>query len=318
MLSQRRHNILNLVAQAYIATARPVASQFVAEKLAVSSATVRNEFAALEEQGMLQQQHVSSGRIPSLGGLGFYASSFIPPGSLPRWQLRFIRSRIDAVHGDDLLQGIARLAAELSGYAVVVRLPSDGNVHALQIHLSVLAAERLLAVVILENGLVRQQVVELSPMPTEDTIGEAERSLRQLSVPLEHLGTAIEQLARQRQGDLHRTLLALAAAAANLNPTQHFSHGLGNLLAEPEAQDPDFLKLAVHAVESPGSSLPNSPELDLVLADSTARVRAALRFGKMRAELNLIGPARMRYPETFRIASGIQAALGAPEARSLS
>ena len=318
MLSERRHSILSLVAQAYIASARPVPSAYVAEQLSVSSATVRNEFSALEEHGMLQQQHVSSGRIPSLRGLSYYASNFIPPGSLPRRQLHFISSRISEAHGADLLQDIARLAADLSGYAVVVRFSATGELRVLQVHLSVLSEERLLAVVILENGLVRQHVVELSPMPESAVIGEAEISLRQLTVPLQQLGSELYRLAHQRDGDLRRLLLALAAGAEGLYPVQLFSHGIGNLLTEPEAQDPEFVRLALQAVETPDGGAEDAPDLDLVLAESTARVRAALRIGRSRAELNLIGPVRMRYPETLRIASGIQTALGAPEARSIN
>ena len=311
MLSERRHSILCLVAQAYIESARPVPSAHVAAKLDISSATVRNEFAALEEQGLLMQQHSSSGRIPSLRGLGRYANSFMPPGSLPRRQLHFISSRIGAAHGSELLNDIARLAADLSGYAVVVRLAGTMDLRALQVHLSVLSSDRLLAVVILENGLVRQQVLELSPMPDAAVIGEAESSLRQLVVPLHQLGAALAGLAKRRDGDLRRTLLALAGIAPGLEPLQTYSHGLGNLLAEPEAQDPHFMREALQEVEAPQTGSESVPDLDLVLAENTARVRAALQFGSSRAELNLIGPVRMRYPETFRIAGGIQTALSA-------
>lgn len=318
MLSERRRRILSLVAQAYIATARPVPSAQVAGKLKVSSATIRNEFAALEDLGLLLQQHVSSGRVPSLSGLGYYAKRFIPPATLPPAQRHFINSRLDMIHGDQLLQRIAQLAADLSGYAVVVRLAPDDSLHALQIHLSILSSERILAVVILENGLVRQQVLTLSPVPEFDVISEAESSLSRLSVPVGQLREATLQLATNAHGELRRLLEVLAAAYAELNTERLFTHGLSNLLEEPEAQDPAFLKLAVREVESPAPGVAQGSDLDLVLAESTARVRAALPLGKLRAELNLVGPARMRYPETFRILGGIATAVGSAATRPIS
>lgn len=318
MLSERRRHILSLVAQGYIATARPVPSARVAEKLRVSSATVRNEFAVLEEQGMLLQQHASSGRLPSLQGLDYYAKSFIPPGTLPPSLRRFIAASIDRIHGDQLLQRVAQLAADLSGYAVVVRLAPDESLHALQIHLNALSSERLLAVVILENGLVRQQVLTLDPLPDHAVLSEAEASLSRLSLPVSRLKDATLQLAASAQGDLRRLFRVLAAAFAQLNPGQVFTHGLSNLLEEPEAQDPAFLKLAVREFESPGPTVKGGAALDLILAESTARVRAALPLGKIRAELNLVGPARMRYPETFRILGGIATAVGSAASRPIS
>ena len=318
MLSDRRRNILSLVAQAYIATARPVPSARIAEKLQVSSATVRNEFAALEEHGLLLQQHASSGRLPSLSGLDWYAKSFRPAPTLTPPLKKFITASLDRIHGDQLLQRVAQLAADLSGYAVVVRLAPDDSLHALQVHLSPLSSERLLAVVILENGMVRQQLLTLDPMPGQQVLNEAEASLSRLALPVSRLREATNELARSAEGDLKRLLTVLADAWAELNPEQVFAHGLSNLLDEPEAQDPAFLKMAVREFESPAPATGPGSDLDLILAESTARVRAALPLGRIQAELILVGPARMRYPETFRILGGITTAVGSTANRPIS
>lgn len=318
MLNDRRRTILRLVAKEYIATARPVASARVAEQLDISSATVRNEFTALEESGLLEQQHVSAGRIPSSAGLGVYARLFIPPGSLSTRQRSLIRSRLLDTHGERLLQSVAQLAAELSGYAVSVRLPPDNSLHALRVHLTALSSARLLAVVILEHGLVRQQVLEADPLPGDSVISVAEERLNRLSVPLSELQANTLALAASSAGDLRRMFQLFAEAASRLNEPQVFHHGVSNLLEEPEANDPEFLRLAVREVESGGSGALTDRDLDVELAARTARVRAALPLGRLRAELNVIGPARMRYSQTFRIAGGIAAALPQPDQAELS
>ena len=83
MLLERQTRVLHLVAETYIDTAKPVPSSHVARHLACSSATVRNEFAALEEQGLLMQPHTSAGRIPTPLGFGRYARDLLPPRPLP-------------------------------------------------------------------------------------------------------------------------------------------------------------------------------------------------------------------------------------------
>lgn len=303
MPTSRQQHVLNLVAESYIATARPVPSSWVAGRLNVSSATVRNDYSALEDAGLLQRQHVSSGRVPTSRGLGAYARTFIPPGSLPRRQRLALTRRLSRHLGDSLLENVALVAAELSGYAVVVRLPPDRRLRILQVHLGIVSSERLLAVVVLENGLVRQHAFALAPMPGEEAVEEAEGALRHLSVPLSDFAEATAMLARHRSADIARILNAVSAAAPEFAPRQLFTHGLGNLFQEPEAQDPEFLRTALSIVEAPAPGEPG--DLELFLDDSTARVRAALPVGSIRAELCLVGPARMRYPETLRLAGGI-------------
>jgi heat-inducible transcriptional repressor len=304
MLNERRFRILDLVAESYISSAHPVPSSHVAERLGLSSATIRNEFTALEQGGYLQQPHTSAGRIPTSRGFRAYTRSLLPPeGPGPR-QLRLIRERLDGKHGDTLLETVASLAADLSGYAVVVSLPADETLHALEIHLSALSSRRLLAVVILENGLVRQLMVDLDPTPSDDVIDGAETSLRQLTVPVGEMPRVLAELAQREVSELARTLRALADAWPAMNPPRLFSGGLRNLLTEPESRDPEFLRLVVEQVEAPlGDSI--EAGLDLSLDDSTARIRARLELGRSHAGLTVVGPARMRYREALRVTRGI-------------
>jgi heat-inducible transcriptional repressor len=86
--TERHVRVLHAVAESYIRTAHPVPSQHVASQLDVSSATVRNDFGALEEGGLLQQPHTSAGRIPTAEGFRYYAASYLPPRRLPKGSCR--------------------------------------------------------------------------------------------------------------------------------------------------------------------------------------------------------------------------------------
>ena len=317
-MNDRRARILRMVAESYIRTAHPVASARIAERLELSSATVRNEFAALEEEGFLQQPHTSSGRIPTSRGFHSYALGCLPPRRLPERQRSQLVRQLQATNGDGLFTLVARVAAELSGYAVVVRLPADDALHILEIHLSMLSAERLLAVVVLENGIVRQLSVDLAAPPADRVLDDAERNLRQLTLPLGEVPRALDTIAAHADAELSRTLRAIARAWPRLNPPRMFSEGLRHLLAEPESSDPDFIRLVVDQVEradpagagwGPEGWTPDGGPVGLDLDDAVARITSGFELGVGVGSLTVLGPARMRYPAAMMVARGVSEAL---------
>ncbi len=320
-MNDRRARILDLVAASYIRSAHPVASARIAERMALSSATVRNEFGALADEGLLQQAHASSGRIPTAAGFRRYAARFLPPRPLTATGRERLRERLQAQAGDTLLEQLAGAAAELSGYAVLVTLPAEDHLHAVEIHLSLLASRTLLAVVVLENGLVRQLRVPLDPAPPDDVLDDAERNLRQLTLPLREVPAALQRLAATTEPELARTLAAIAAAWPEVTPRRRARAGLRNVFDEPEARDADFVRLVVELIEAPrpagdGDANDASDDdagaapatVDLRLDDAVARVRSGVPLGSGIATLTLLGPARMRYWAAVRVAGGIAAA----------
>ena len=304
-MNERTAHILDLVTAHYITSAKPVASASIAKALGVSSATVRSEFAALEEAGYLIQPHTSARRIPTAESYRRYARKFIPPKRLPKLQRDLLKMRLKGAHGDTLLQQVANVTAELSGYAVVVSLPADDDLHTLEIHLSALSSTRILAVIVLENGLIRQLVLDLEPTPNDDALREAESSLRSLAVPVQEVPAALVDIAQRAEEEVARTFCALADAWGNMNPPRLFSQGLKNLLLEPESTDPEFVRMVVERVEQPNTDADIDEALRIVLEETLALVSARLELGSSKAGLMLLGPLRMRYPETLAIAQGV-------------
>jgi heat-inducible transcriptional repressor len=342
-MNERSARILDMVAASYIRTAKPVASARIAERLALSSATVRNEFAALADEGFLHQTHASSGRIPTVLGFHRYATRFLPPRPLPAGARQRLAERLWAHTGDGLLEHLASVAADMSGYAVVVTLPADDHLHAVEIHLSLVSGRTLLAVIVLENGLVRQLRVPLDPAPDDDVLDDAERSLRQLTLPLREVPGALRRLSRDTDPELARTLTAIAAAWPDVTPHRSAQAGLRHLFDEPEARDPDFVRLVVELIESPSEAaaadvegparaaegvdtrapatervpsgpigtvpVPHDQLVELALDEAVARVRSCFRLGASLGTLTVLGPARMRYWAAVRVAGGIAMAL---------
>lgn len=307
MASSRRERILQLVAEDYIGSAHPVPSAAVAERLSLSSATVRKEFAWLEDQGLLQQPHTSAGRIPTALGFRAYAARYIPPRPMPVRARERLWRQLRGLHGEAMLRRLAEVAAELSGYAVVIELSLAEWLHSVEIHLSPLTGDRLMAVVVLENGLTRELVVPVEPAPSDDVLDDAERNLRQLGLPMAEVPSALRDLAGRAEDDLGRTLRALAEAWPRLTPRQVVSHGLTRLFDEPEARDPDFVKRAARQLEGTGADVdgPADDALQLDLDDALARISSGLDVQGLRGRLMVVGPARMRYPVALTVVHGL-------------
>ncbi len=309
-MNERHVRVLHMVAESYIETAHPVPSQHIADHLDVSSATVRNDFGMLEEGGLLHQPHTSAGRIPTARGFRFYAASHLPPRRLPRRTREDLARRLAGAEGDDVFQTASNLAAQLSGYAVLVRLPADQSLRVLEIHLSLLSSKRLLAVVVLENGLVRQLGVDLDPTPDDDVIDDAERNIRQLALSVGEVPTALRSLAANTEPELARTLTAVADAWGGLRSPRLFRDGLSRLLSEPEGRDPAFVRLVVEQIEeAPAEPVELEDPYAVDLDDHVARISATFGFGASRGVLTVVGPARMRYPRALAIASEFGRAL---------
>ena len=310
-MNARTEQVLDRVAERHISSAKPVSSATIAELLRVSSATVRNEFSALEEAGYLHQPHTSAGRVPSERGYRRYARKFFPPQTLPDATRTLLAERFRGVHGEGLLERVASVTAELSGYAVVVTLPTDDELQILEIHLSALSSRRTLAVVVLGNGLVRQLALELTPTPSDSDLLEAESSLRHLTLPLREIPRALADIAGRTGQGVARTYLALAEAWPQLRAPRVFSGGLKQLFSEPESADPSFVRRILERVETPATA---ADALALLVEESLALVSAQLEFGGGRAGLLLLGPVRMRYPETLMLARGVTETLTATTA----
>jgi heat-inducible transcriptional repressor len=307
-MNARREQILNLLIQSYIRSARPVPSAPLAARMNLSSATVRNELTALEREGYVQQPHTSAGRVPTQLAYRRYVSKFLPPKRLPGRQRRLLLRELYGAHGDSLLKQIASLSAELSGYVVVVSLPEDGNVCALEIHLSPLGSSRVLAVVVLETGLVRQLVVELDPLPSDAALSEAESSLRQLTLPVSRIPAALEDIAARAEAEVARTFRALAGSWPKLQPPTVVYQGLKYIMAEPESADPHFVRTLLERVEQPVIRGDGKP-LAVTIEEALASVAAQLPWGASAGWLVILGPTRMRYPQALMVARGVAEAV---------
>ena len=164
MLEERRLAVLRAIVEDYVATEEPVGSKALVERhsLGVSPATVRNDMAALEDEGFITQPHTSAGRVPTDAGYRLFVDrlSTVKPMSVA--EKRAISTFLDgSVDLDDMVQRSVRLLAQLTRQVAVVQYPTLSSSTVRHIDVVALAPTRLLLVLILSTGRVEQRLVEL-------------------------------------------------------------------------------------------------------------------------------------------------------------
>ena len=166
MLDDRKTAVLAAVVQEYIATAQPVGSSHVAASpaIGVSSATVRNEMAQLEQDGFLVQPHTSAGRIPTDKGYRYFVDHLARPGRLDDLAARQVGDFFAAAHGrlEELLHQTSNLLAEVTHNASVVVGPRAEAVAVRQVQLVALSRSLATVVVVFSNGSVEHVTLELA------------------------------------------------------------------------------------------------------------------------------------------------------------
>lgn len=123
MVTERQNEILNLVVDIFTKTHEPVGSKALQDVIQSSSATIRNDMAALEKQGLLEKAHTSSGRMPSRGGFQYFVQNSLDLELIDEQDVYQVVKAFDfeAFKLDDILDATAKLLAQMTGYTAVIQ-----------------------------------------------------------------------------------------------------------------------------------------------------------------------------------------------------
>lgn len=170
---ERRLEVLRAIVADYVSSQEPVASKAIVERhsLGVSSATVRNDMAALEEEGYITQPHTSAGRIPTDKGYRLFVDRLSDVKPLSAAERRAIQSFLGgAIDLDDVLRRSVRLLAQLTRQVAVVQYPTLTRSTVRHVELVKITPARVMLVLITDTGRVDQRMVDLGDVITEDTV----------------------------------------------------------------------------------------------------------------------------------------------------
>ncbi|MSY05639.1 MAG: heat-inducible transcription repressor HrcA, partial [Actinobacteria bacterium] len=180
MIADRRLEILRAIVDDYVATNEPVGSKVLAARhsLGISPATIRNEMALLEEDGLISQPHTSAGRIPTDLGYRVFVDriSTVKPLSAPERRAidHFLEGAVDL---DDVVNRTVRLLAQVTKQVAIVQYPSLSKSAVRHIEILPLTPLRLMIVLITDTGRVEQRIVELANQMNEVQVAQLRSQL---------------------------------------------------------------------------------------------------------------------------------------------
>jgi heat-inducible transcriptional repressor len=253
-LTERQQTVLRLIVQQYIQSATPVSSKSIIEdyNLGVSSATVRNEMAILEEKGYLIQPHTSAGRIPTEAGYRYFVEKLMEKVDLTSEEQRMIghqfhQARLEL---DQWLRLSAAVLAHTAHNASLVTAPKSANCHLKHIELIAIREQTVLLILVFQEGTLKQQVITFESPVNQDELGPLARQLTDLwqgleanevaamPEPLSEVGTKVSKVVVE-------TMRRLDARRSS----DIYRDGLLNVFNQPEFKDREGIRQIIRALE---------------------------------------------------------------------
>ena len=170
---ERRFAVLRAIVADYVSTQEPVGSKMIVERhnLGVSSATVRNDMAVLEEDGLIAQPHTSAGRVPTDKGYRLFVDRLADVKPLSAAERRAVQAFLEgAIDLDDVLRRSVRLLAQLTRQVAIVQYPTLSRSTVRHCEVVALTPARLMLVLITDTGRVDQRVVDLGEVLSDDDV----------------------------------------------------------------------------------------------------------------------------------------------------
>ena len=309
--SIRRLEILRAIVDEYVATQEPVGSKAIADRheLGVSPATIRNEMALLEEEGLITAPHTSAGRIPTDRGYRVFVDKLAEVKPLSAPERRAIESFLEgALDLDDVVMRTVRLLADVTKQVAVVQYPSIMKSRVRHVEVVPLTPSRMMMILITDAGRVEQRVIELTRDVQEAFIasirGQLNNAMAGQSLPevADRISGIIESYSDTDRRDVSLIISAVIEMAIERAEEKVVLAGTANL-----ARFSDDFQMTMHPVLE---ALEEQVVLLRLLGDAAETVK--VRIGSEQSEQNLKSTSLVTvgYGDAFGEAGSSLGALG--------
>ncbi len=320
-LDERKTKILKAIIRTYLETGEPVGSRTISKytDLNLSSATIRNEMADLEELGYIVQPHTSAGRIPSDQGYRFYVDNLMEEKEREVSEMKeFVIERTEKM--ERVLKNVVKLLATNTNYATMITAPQYRQGKLKFIQLSQVDAEQILAVIVLAGNIVKNKIIrtDLEALDSEQILKLnllLNTSLNGLALDQINLAT-IARL--KEQAGIHseivsKVLDAVAESISEDEDLEIYTSGATNIFKYPELADSGRASELITAFEekqqliglvndtlsdeeSTGIQVYIGSESPVQTMKDCSVVTATYELGEgMKGTIGIIGPKRMDY-----------------------
>lgn len=321
VLSDRKKRILKAIIKTYMETGEPVGSRTISKDkdLNVSSATIRNEMSDLTDMGYIVQPHTSAGRIPSDKGYRLYVDELMREKEDEIEEIRNLMiEKTDKM--EKVLKNMARVLASNTNYATMVSVPQYSGSKLKFIQLSRVNEQQLVAVVVCEGNVIRNQIIDLDEEMDDETILKLNLLLNTNlnGLPIQDINLGMIARLKEQAG-IHSGLVArvLDAVAATIHVDEDdmeiYTSGATNFFKYPELSDKtnatglisafeekqqlvDLVRERMSDTENTGVQVYIGDELPIESMKDCSVVTATYELGEgMHGTIGIVGPKRMDY-----------------------
>jgi heat-inducible transcriptional repressor len=330
---ERRFDVLRAIVADYVSNQEPVGSKAIVERhnLGVSSATVRNDMASLEEDGYITQPHTSAGRVPTDKGYRMFVDRLSDIKPLSSAERRAMHTVLEgAIDLDDVLRRSVRLLAQLTRQVAVVQYPMLTRSTVKHVEVVQITSARMMLVLITDTGRVDQRMVDLGDVCSEESAGRVRHMLNtalcgeRLSEAAAKLGELAEQAPSELRDMMTRVCTVLIESLVEHPEDRLVLGGTANL-GTHAADFPGTFHRVLEALEEQVIVLkllaaardPNTITVRIGGENEAEEMRdtsvVSIGYGTPGALLGgmgVVGPTRMDYPGTMAAVRAVASYVG--------
>ena len=318
MLGKRQNEILKIIVEEYIKTAKPVGSKSICDSLNCSSATVRNEMAYLEDIGYLEKTHTSSGRVPSEIGYRYYVDNLMKPKELTGEEVLTLQTIINnnSLELSDAITKSMEIISELTNYTSLVLGSSSNDNRLKKVEVVPINDTTLIAIIVTDKGHIENKTISISDNISIDEIKKMVDLINNLLV-----GTLLDEINKKLEFEIKPIIgkyIKQQEAIYNMfynafnemtskKDNYHFS-GKTNFLKAPEFNNVDKVRNIVDKLEDKDviSSIEESSNGINVYIGDESNIDSDVTVIKTKYVVNgeegtlaIIGPKRMEYDKVI-------------------
>ena len=319
MIGTRQKELLKEIVEEYVKTARPVGSKSLCKKFKCSSATIRNDMAALENLGYLEKTHISSGRIPSEEGYRYYVDNLmeakkISGEDMMRLQTIFNNKELEL---NDAISKSLEIISDITNYTSVVLGKASSDNKLAKVEVVPISQKQLIAIVITDSGHVENKTVMLEENISSEDVSKTTELLNKMLVgtPIDDVPSKLEfeikPIIRNYVENYEVVYNAFYSALSNFTSERdvRFS-GKTNILKQPEFNTVDDVKNIISKFESKDmvSKIEEANDevkvyigKDSEIDDNVTVVKTKYKAHGKEGTIAIIGPKRMEYERVINM-----------------
>ena len=323
MISERQEKLLQLIIEDYIKTARPIGSKSLCEILDCSSATIRNEMSSLEELGLLEKTHISSGRVPSEKGYRYYVDNIMKPRDIDTSDVRELQTifNSNSIIMSDAISKSMEIISQMTNYTAVVLGSTSRENKVTKVEVVPIDSQNLIAIVITDKGHVEHKNVKLEEKVSVTEIKQTVDLINKLiiGVPINDVSNLLEFEIKPIIGQYvkqHEVLYnAFYNAFTDFSDNSFKMNGTKNILMQPEFNNTDKIRDIISKFEDKGfiNSIKEEDNGINIYIGSENSIDDDLTIIKTKYNINgeegtlaLIGPKRMEYDRAITLLNYIK------------